>query len=176
MDTGFSLDAKQSYRVCLYIYIYTTHPFYNGLLTFSVPSVLYLLVLIARSKLVPDFALTIHFVHLVVTSLYAHAFPANWLWWGLQAASAALMTFLGIWACQWRELRPISFGGNAGGDNGDDNNRSSQHPESSSSAAGDDGNNDEMPGISRGRGRGRNRDGGGDYEMVGMKEIPEHTV
>lgn len=28
----------------------------------------------------------------------------------LQIVSAVLMTFGGIWACQWRELRPMSFG------------------------------------------------------------------
>jgi hypothetical protein len=31
-------------------------------------------------------------------------------WWAVQGASAFLMTVLGVWACQWRELRPISFG------------------------------------------------------------------
>lgn len=32
-------------------------------------------------------------------------------WWLLQISSAALMTFLGVWACQWRELKPMAFGG-----------------------------------------------------------------
>lgn len=61
------------------------------------------------------------------------------------------MTSLGVWACQWRELRPISFGGHkkiTTGANG--------------SAEGDG------IGQSRGRGRGRGRDGAGEYEMVGM--------
>jgi hypothetical protein len=57
------------------------------------------------------------------------------------------MTSLGVWACQWRELRPINFGGNAG----------------SKQSATDDG-----VGESRGRGRGRGRDGAGEYEMVDM--------
>lgn len=76
-------------------------------------SVIFLLLLVARSKLVPDFALTIHFLNLVVTSVYTGALPSVRFWWALQAASAALMTFLGIWACRWRELKPISFGAKA---------------------------------------------------------------
>lgn len=67
--------------------------------------------MIARSKLVPDFALTIHFIHLVITSLYSHGIPDTLYWWLVQAASAALMVFLGMWACQWRELQPMAFGG-----------------------------------------------------------------
>ncbi|KAK2763789.1 hypothetical protein FQN54_009406 [Arachnomyces sp. PD_36] len=139
----------------------------------SLIGVVFLLLLISRSKLVPDFALTIHFVHLIVTSLYTHSLPTNWLWWGLQFSSAALMTFLGIWACQWRELRPISFGGNAGAVDGNVN---GQAEESGGGGGGGDTGNDETPSISRGRGRGRNRDGGGEYEMVGMKEVPNETV
>lgn len=77
------------------------------------------------------------------------------------------MTFLGIWACQWRELRPISFGGSS---------RASQHPSGPSSSfspsglpqGGDEGQQHES--FSRGRGRGRNlRDDGEEYEMVQMK-------
>jgi hypothetical protein len=79
-------------------------------------SVILLLLLIARSKLVLDFALTLHFIHLIITSLYTQSLPSNWLWWALQAASAGLMVFGGVWSCRWRELRPISFGtGDPGG-------------------------------------------------------------
>jgi ABC-type nickel/cobalt efflux system permease component RcnA len=110
-------------------------------------SAIFILLLIARSKLVLDFALTVHFIHLVVTSFYSHAIPANLFWWALQMCSATIMTSLGVWACQWRELRPINFGGNAG----------------AKQSATDDG-----AGESRGRGRGRGRDGAGEYEMVDM--------
>lgn len=72
-------------------------------------SVIPLLFLISRSKLIPDFALTIHFVHLIVTSLYTRMLPTNLLWWALQIASAALMVSLGVWACRYREMQPISF-------------------------------------------------------------------
>lgn len=81
------------------------------LLTFA--SVIFLLVLINRSKLIPDFALTLHFVNLFLTVIYTGSIPRNQFWWLLQICSAALMTFLGIWACQRRELAPISFGGGA---------------------------------------------------------------
>lgn len=111
--------------------------------------------LIARSKLILDFALTLHFLHLVVTSLYSKGIPRNALWWGLQVVSAGVMTTLGVWSCRWRELRPINFGANT--------------------AAASAGNaevrteGDEEIGFQRGRGRGRGRDGAGEYEMVGMK-------
>ncbi|KIW89016.1 uncharacterized protein Z519_10501 [Cladophialophora bantiana CBS 173.52] len=72
-------------------------------------TVIPILLLISRSKLVPDFALTIHFIHLLITSFYTGGIPTNLLWWGLEAGSAALMITLGVWACRYREMQPISF-------------------------------------------------------------------
>ena len=73
------------------------------------------------------------------------------------------MASVGIWACQWRELKPISFGGRAivpaVTDSGDAQNE-----------------NNDGEGFSRGRGRGRGRDGSGAYEMVGMSEQGENNV
>ena len=124
-------------------------------------SVIFLLLLVSRSKLIPDFAFTIHFLHLLATTFYTHSVPANWLWWGLQFSSASVMTSLGIWACRWRELKPISIG--IGG--------------SSQQQAGPSQTNTEAEGASRGRGRGRNMpDGGGEYEMVRMKEMGQEAV
>lgn len=82
--------------------------------------IILLLLLVARSKLVPDFALTLHLIHLLATSCYSRSVPANWLWWALQAASAGLMVVGGVWSCRWRELRPIAFGkgGKEGGGGG----------------------------------------------------------
>ena len=119
---------------------------------------MYLLLLIARSKLVPDFACTIAFLHLVATSLYERALPASLAWWALQAASTALMAGLGVWACRYRELRPIAFGGAAPAAQGA---RQAGIGEPAAAA-------DEEQGFGRGRGRGRGRDGAGEYEMVGM--------
>jgi ABC-type nickel/cobalt efflux system permease component RcnA len=130
-------------------------------ITLTVTSVIFLLLLVSRSKLVPDFAVTVHILHLIITSLYSHSLPTNWLWWALQVASAALMTSLGVWACQYRELRPISFGGVGSRQTNANNN------------GGDEENQD---GFAMGRGRGRNRDGGGNYEMVAMKEGADEGV
>ena len=41
--------------------------------------------------------------------MYTRQLPTNLLWWGLQAGSAALMMSLGMWACRYREMQPISF-------------------------------------------------------------------
>lgn len=61
------------------------------------------------------------------------------------------MVSLGIWACRYRELQPISFG-----------NTAVQKPVN--------GNAVEPEQYTRdGRGRGRNRDDGPSYEMVGLK-------
>lgn len=116
----------------------------------SLACVVFILLLIARSKLVLDFALTVHFIHLIVTSFYSHAVPSNLFWWALQICSATLMTSLGVWACQWRELKPISFGGKA---------------KQQGATSTEDG-----VGESRGRGRGRGNDGAGEYEMVAMND------
>lgn len=76
-------------------------------------------------------------------------------------ASATLMTFGGIWACQWRELQPLAFGGSGKGD------------ASSSAAMGghlEEGTSKIDSAVSRILGRGRNADGGGNYEMVRMRD------
>ncbi|KAG9235319.1 integral membrane protein S linking to the trans Golgi network-domain-containing protein [Amylocarpus encephaloides] len=125
--------------------------------------VLSILFFVSRSKLVPDFAITLHFIHLVITSLYSHSIPRNWLWWALQVASAGMMTSLGVWSCQWRELRPITFGGSSAVQPASNN-----AVEASAEQGGD-----EEQGYGRGRGRGRGRDGAGNYEMVGMKPETE---
>jgi hypothetical protein len=123
-----------------------------------------LLVLVGRSKLVLDFALTVHFIHLIVTSLYTRGLPINLLWWSLQACSAALMTSLGIYACQWRELRPMSFG--------------KQKDTGSQPSEGDRDEDEvaESAGIGRGRARDTRNDGGREYEMVSMKDETEGNV
>lgn len=66
-----------------------------------------------------------------------------------------MMISLGIWSCQWRELRPITFGG-------------SNTQTASGQTAGPSDGGDEEQGYGRGKGTGRGGDGSGDYEMVGM--------
>jgi ABC-type nickel/cobalt efflux system permease component RcnA len=109
-----------------------------------------LLLFIARSKLVPDFALTVHLIHLIVTTLYTKEIPTQLFWWGLQICSAGLMICLGIWACQWRELKPMAFGG-----------KGKQSTPAQDPAAVEEG-------SSLATDRGPGSDGAGVYEMVGM--------
>jgi hypothetical protein len=60
---------------------------------------------------VPDFALTLHGIHLVLVTLTTHTLPRHAMWWLTMLASAALATGLGVWGCQYRELQPVFFGG-----------------------------------------------------------------
>jgi protein SYS1 len=79
------------------------------------------------------------------------------------AVSSAATVALGIYGCRWRELRPISFGGGAR-----TNNEQAAATDIELGESGEGAGDEEM-GFSRGRGRGRGRDGGGEYEMVGLK-------
>ena len=118
-------------------------------------SVIPLIILLPRSHLIPDFAFTIHFLHLLAVSIYTRSVPTNLLWWGLQAGSSGLMIALGMWAGRYREMRPISFGGSGGG---------TRHKEGTQT---DHMRGDEEQGFIRGgRGRGRDRTGESGYEMV----------
>ncbi|KAI1769836.1 integral membrane protein S linking to the trans Golgi network-domain-containing protein [Hypoxylon cercidicola] len=125
--------------------------------------------LIGRSKLVLDFALTLHFVHLVVVTLYTGFVPRNVAWWMTMAVSSVVTVSGGTYGCQWRELRPISFGGNGGRNTNNAEGSTEAAAQNGGAASGDQG--DEEMGFSRGRGRGRGRDGSGagEYEMVGLK-------
>ncbi|KAI0475512.1 integral membrane protein S linking to the trans Golgi network-domain-containing protein [Xylariaceae sp. FL0804] len=136
-----------------------------------------LVALVSRSKLVLDFALTLHFIHLAVVFLYTGFLPRHAAWWATMAVSSALTVAGGTYGCRWRELRPISFGGggarsgagSAEGGGGISNSAQGGTVANNGAAAGGDQGDEEM-GFSRGRGRGRGRDGAGEYEMVGMKD------
>ncbi|KAI0381375.1 integral membrane protein S linking to the trans Golgi network-domain-containing protein [Hypomontagnella monticulosa] len=128
-------------------------------------TVVAIVALIGRSKLVLDFALSLHFIHLVIVAFYTGFLPRNVAWWATMVVSSAVTVTGGTYGCQWRELRPISFGGNARSNN--NNGEGSAEAAAENGAAGEQG--DEEMGFSRGRGRGRGRDGAGEYEMVGMK-------
>ncbi|KAJ8612792.1 hypothetical protein MRB53_037263 [Persea americana] len=123
----------------------------------SLFSVIPILLLIARSKLVADFALTIHFLHLIVTTLYTKSVPYSLYWWLVQAASSAIMISLGTWACRWRELQPMAFGG-----------KSSEVAENGHATQ-----PAEEEGYEMGSRRGQGRDGAGEYEMVTLPPKPE---
>ncbi|KAI1159963.1 integral membrane protein S linking to the trans Golgi network-domain-containing protein [Nemania serpens] len=123
-----------------------------------------LVVLISRSKLILDFSLTLHVIHLLVVFLYTKSLPRNLTWWITMLVSGIITVAGGTYGCRWRELRPITFGtgGRSAG-----NDVSITGSLESGNGSGDHG--DEETGLSRGRGRGRGRDGAGEYEMVGMK-------
>ncbi|KAF4594953.1 SYS1-related integral membrane protein [Ophiocordyceps camponoti-floridani] len=70
-----------------------------------------IVVLVARSKLVVDFAVTVHFLHLVFTTVYAGALPSHSMWWLAMASSSATAIALATWGCRYRELQPVFFGG-----------------------------------------------------------------
>lgn len=66
------------------------------------------------------------------------------------------MTSLGVWSCQYRELRPIKFGGAA---------RAAERSGATEAVP-----EEEDVGFVRGRGRDAGRDGSGAYEMIKMGE------
>ncbi|KAG5303719.1 integral membrane protein [Histoplasma capsulatum G186AR] len=85
------------------------------------------------------------------------------------------MTFLGMWACRWRELQPIVFGGSAANASSNDggNNGTNQSGEDATGGEDGRGGGGGIFEFSRGRGRGRNREG---YEMIAMKERADDPV
>lgn len=78
-------------------------------------------------------------------------------------ASSALCVCLGVWGSQYRELRPVFFGGGRAGAN---TRQGSSPSQSRAQVEGEEEDDQDFP---RGRGRGRGRDGAGNYEMVSMK-------
>jgi protein SYS1 len=113
-----------------------------------------MMVIVARSKMVPDYAFTMHFLHLIVTSFYARTIPSTLFWWTLQFASTSLLTALGVWLCQWRELKPVFGFGKSAGD----------------ARAGSRADADvEASAPLNGRARTRGTDEPGDYELAGME-------
>lgn len=84
------------------------------------------------------------------------------------------MASLGIWSCQWRELRPINFGSSSNTAQNNSNIVTDTTGMERDISTGMEGEGDAHDagdveqGYGRGRGRGRGRDGAGDYEMVGM--------
>ncbi|KAK4226678.1 integral membrane protein S linking to the trans Golgi network-domain-containing protein [Podospora fimiseda] len=114
--------------------------------------------LISRSKLVPDFVLSLHFIHLVITYLYTSSVPQHSAWWMTMFISSGVSIALSTWGCRKRELKPIAFGGHS--------TTSQQQAQEGGEQAGD-----EEQGFTRGRGRGRARGdeaGRGEYEMVNV--------
>ncbi|GMK58608.1 hypothetical protein CspeluHIS016_0600500 [Cutaneotrichosporon spelunceum] len=60
--------------------------------------------LIRRPTHILDFALTLHFLHLLFTTYYAKAFPTSFFYWVVQALGAILMIVFGEQLCVKREM------------------------------------------------------------------------
>jgi len=121
-----------------------------------------IVIIVERSKLVLDFALSLHFIHLVVVTLYTRHLPRNLLWWLALFTASTVAVALATWGCRNRELKPISFGGAAGSATMGDRTDAIELADSFGAVE------DEEDGLSRGRGRGRGRDDAGEYEMGSM--------
>src|SRR3569833_3290696 len=120
-----------------------------------------MVMIVTRSKLVPDFALSLYLIYLVLVFFFTGSLPRHMMWWLTMAASSALATGLGMWGCRYRELRPISFGG-GGGSGGQGAGENS----SGAGLAGQDG--DEEQNKTKKKKKKRKRDKKRDYEMVKM--------
>lgn len=75
----------------------------------SLLCVLFVTIVVGRSKLAWDFAITIHIINLIVVWLYTGKFPTSTLWWCLQVLSAVLLVTLSTYLTRWKELRTTFF-------------------------------------------------------------------
>lgn len=73
--------------------------------------VVFMTLIVGRSKLAWDFALTILLINLVIVSVYARAIPQSFIWWIVQIGSGIVLVSLGTWTSRWRELRDTFFDG-----------------------------------------------------------------
>lgn len=77
----------------------------------SLLCVVFMTVIVGRSKLAWDFAVTIHAINLIVVWIYSGQFPSNITWWSVQVASSIVLVSLGTWSTRWKELRETFFEG-----------------------------------------------------------------
>ncbi|EGV61538.1 integral membrane protein [Yamadazyma tenuis ATCC 10573] len=75
----------------------------------SLLCVLFVTIIVGRSKLAWDFALTVHIINLIVVWLYTGKFPTSTLWWCLQILSAVVLVTLSTYSTRWKELRTTFF-------------------------------------------------------------------
>ncbi|EDO17571.1 hypothetical protein Kpol_534p52 [Vanderwaltozyma polyspora DSM 70294] len=72
--------------------------------------VIFLTVIVGRSKLAWDFAITIHAINLIIVFFYTGSLPSlQWLL--IQVLSMLILVFLGTWTSRWKELRDTFFEG-----------------------------------------------------------------
>lgn len=71
--------------------------------------VLFVTLIVGRSKLAWDFAVTVHVINLIVDWVYTQKFPTSFLWWCLQVLSGVCLVTLSTYSTRWRELRTTFF-------------------------------------------------------------------
>lgn len=75
----------------------------------SLLCVLFVTIIVGRSKLAWDFAITVHVFNLLIVWGYSKKFPTSLLWWCLQILSGVLLVTLSTYSTRWRELRTTFF-------------------------------------------------------------------
>lgn len=75
----------------------------------SLLCVLFVTIIVGRSKLAWDFAVTVHIINLIVVWVYSKRFPTSILWWCLQVLSGVLLVTLSTYSTRWKELRTSFF-------------------------------------------------------------------
>lgn len=72
--------------------------------------VIFLTVIVGRSKLAWDFAVTIHAINLIIVLMTTGQLP-SFSWFVLQLLSSLILVFLSTWTTRWKELRDTFFEG-----------------------------------------------------------------
>ncbi|EFP02826.1 hypothetical protein CRE_28026 [Caenorhabditis remanei] len=67
--------------------------------------------LVQRAKQCLDFACTVHFFHLICTTIYNRTLPTHFTWWILQVISTTVCTVLGEYLCMRIESQEIKLEG-----------------------------------------------------------------
>lgn len=75
----------------------------------SLLCVAFVTIIVGRSKLAWDFAVTVHILNLLVVWFYTGKFPSSILWWCLQVLSGACLVTLSTYSTRWRELKDTFF-------------------------------------------------------------------
>ena len=69
--------------------------------------IVYVMLIVQRSKYVLDFVLTAHGLFLVGVVVYNKAFPLSPLWWLVQVGQCVIEVVGGRWGCGQREVREM---------------------------------------------------------------------
>jgi Integral membrane protein S linking to the trans Golgi network len=105
MDNRDLLDSRVRGGVSVYtLYLYVLVLFLSISNLFFVNSIYYLYTLVRRPRLVLDFALTLVFNHLVLTTYYSASVPSSLFFWIILAAGTAGTVIITEQLCVKREM------------------------------------------------------------------------